>query len=81
MSEQPSSNNIPAGFTPETWAQLTPEQKQVYLQSQNQGSADAMQEQQEKMVKDRKKKAFLGMIFGSITSFLPRIIRNIFKRD
>ncbi len=76
MSDQSSNNSsngqIPAGFTPETWEKLTPEQKKQYQQPQGQADPAQMQAQQEKMVKDIKKKAVISMVIGSIFSFIPR---------
>lgn len=85
MSDNPQDSNneqIPPGFTPEVWAQLTPEQKQVHLQ-QGQQQATMQQNaaaQQDSMMKNVKRMTIISMITGVATSLLPGSIRRIFRR-
>jgi hypothetical protein len=68
---------IPAGFTPETWEKLTPEQKQIYLNAQTGNTQTA--NQQDGMMKNIQKMTMISMIVSTLTSFLPGIFRRFFR--
>ena len=78
MSDNPQNSNneqIPSGFTPEVWAQLTPEQKQVHLQGQQN-----MAPQQNSMAKNVARMTIISMITGFISRLFPSSIGRIFRR-
>lgn len=73
-----SNEQIPSGFTPEVWNQLTPEQKQQYLQGQG-GQQQQMggmnpQQQQDDMMKTVKKTMIISMIFSFVSSIFYTLI-------
>ena len=82
MSDQTPVNNeqqMPNGFDPETWAGLTPEQKQAYTQPPPQANSQQMAPAQtDAMVKDIKKKVWYSMIFGVIISLFSRVVMGLF---
>lgn len=75
----PSGEQIPAGFTPEVWGQLTPQQKAQYLQAPQQ-PVGAQANQQEDMMKTVKKTMILSMVFGFITSIVTSIFHMVLGR-
>ena len=68
---------IPQGFTKETWNGLTDEQKKVYRQGQSagQGSQGQSQNTQNQMASDIAKKGIWMMILGFAPSIIMMIIR------
>ena len=82
MSDQTHVNNeqdIPNGFDPETWAKLTPEQRQAYTQPQPQADSQMVaQARTDAMVKDMKKKVWYTMIFSMVIGLFSRIVMGLF---
>ncbi|MBE7413548.1 MAG: hypothetical protein L6Q54_05905 [Leptospiraceae bacterium] len=71
---------IPQGFTKETWNTLTPEQKRTYLQGaqSNQSSPQNMQNQ---MGGNMMKQSMLMMVLGFIPTIISMILRMFTGRN
>ena len=76
---QQGGEQIPPGFTPEVWNQLTPEQKATYMQGgqQQQGGMPAgmnPQQQQDDMMKTMKKTMIISMVFSFLSTIFYQLI-------
>jgi hypothetical protein len=75
--QQPGGEQIPPGFTPEVWNQLTPEQKAQYMQGgQQQGMPAGVnpQNQQADMMKTMQKTMILSMAFSFLSTIFYQLI-------
>lgn len=74
------NEQIPPGFTPEVWAQLTPEQRQVHLQGSQANTQQNIAPQQDSMMKNVKRMTIISMVTGVTTSLFSGSLRRIFRR-
>ena len=72
---------IPQGFTKETWNSLTDEQKKVYRQGQTSGQPNQGQNTQNQMAGDIAKKGMLMMVLGFIPSLIMMVIQMFTGRN